>query len=140
MQSVHLRLLPALPAIWQNDKLAADWAQIWQLRRVVTSAIELKRADKTIGSSLQAHPHLYITVPLAQQLDWAELCITSSAALHESAPPPNAFMLPDVLGIGVVVQMANGEKCERCWKVLPEVSNCLCQRCANVVGDQQVPA
>ena len=56
-----------------------------------------------------------------KSVDFADLCITSGMQLTADPEPPEAFRLPDVPGIGVVFEPAIGEKCERCWKVLPDV-------------------
>jgi isoleucyl-tRNA synthetase len=53
--------------------------------------------------------------------DFADLCITSDLHLTAKAPPDGAFTLADVPGIAVVFAMAEGEKCQRCWKILPDV-------------------
>jgi isoleucyl-tRNA synthetase len=140
--SVHLRLFPAVPAAWRDEALAAKWERIRALRRVVTGALELERADKRIGASLQAHPAVYADdahVEAFQGIDLAEIAITSAATLQTGAPPAGAFTLPDVPEVGVVVALARGEKCERCWRVLPEVGSRadhpgLCGRCADAVG------
>ena len=77
-------------------------------------------------------------------VDLAELCITSAATVRAGTPPESAFALPDVPGIGVVVGPAAGERCERCWRVLPEVGHVaghdeLCQRCAEVIDRGALP-
>ncbi|MBV8060431.1 MAG: isoleucine--tRNA ligase [Alphaproteobacteria bacterium] len=139
--SIHLHDFLPVPAQWQNDALAAKWQQLRDLRRVVTGAIEVERNTKKIGSSLQAHPVLYLTDEqnkLLSGIDFAELCIASSLTLTVGAVPANAFTLPDVTGVGVVVELAKGDKCERCWQVLPEVGHHadhpgLCHRCHDVV-------
>jgi isoleucyl-tRNA synthetase len=139
-ESVHLRLFPAIPSAWRDEALGQRWNRLRDLRRVVTGAIELERAAKKIGSSLQAHPTVYAPAAYAEALaglDLAELAITSSAELRVEAVPAGAFTLPDVADVGVVIGLAEGEKCERCWRVLPEVkkpaSNHLCERCTGVV-------
>jgi CheY-like chemotaxis protein len=71
-------------------------------------------------------------------VDLAELCITSAGTVEAAAPPTGSFMLADVADIGVVVSAAPGERCERCWRVLPEVGHVpghddLCRRCAEVI-------
>jgi len=140
-ESVHLRLLPTPPKSWRDDALAQRWNRLRDLRRVVTGAIEIERAAKRIGSSLQAHPTVYAPADYAQAvdgLDLAELAITSTATLRVEAPPPGAYSLPDLPEIGVVVAPAAGEKCERCWRVLVEVGHHgragLCERCADALG------
>jgi isoleucyl-tRNA synthetase len=142
--SVHLRLFPELPAAWRDETLAAKWGRIRDLRRVVTGALELQRADKRLGSSLQAHPQVYANgayVEAFDGIDLAEISITSAATLRHGAPPAGAFTLPDVPDVGVVIEMAAGEKCERCWRVLPDVGGDpahpgVCGRCADAVGER----
>ena len=137
---MHLRTFPNIPASWRNEALGERWNRLRDLRRVVTGAIELERAAKRIGSSLQAHPTVYAPAAYAQAidgLDLAELSITSSATLKVAGIPAGAFTLPDVADVGVVVGQADGEKCERCWRVLPEVARHdahLCDRCSEVVA------
>jgi isoleucyl-tRNA synthetase len=139
--SVHLQLFPTVPSGWRDPELAARWDKIRDLRRVVTGAIELERAQKRIGSSLQAEAEIFAdadTVAALDGVDLAEICITSGGTLHAGAPPDGAFTLPDVTGIAVRIAVAAGEKCQRCWKVLPEVGTVpdhpeLCIRCADAV-------
>ncbi|WP_207458000.1 isoleucine--tRNA ligase [Azospirillum sp. SYSU D00513] len=140
-ESVHLRLFPEIPAEWRDDALAAKWEKIRDVRRVVTGALELERANKRIGSSLQAEPTVHVdeeTRTLLAGVDFADVCITSQIEVVASPAPDGAFTLPDVAGIAVAPGLADGEKCERCWKVLPEVTTVpehptLCQRCADTV-------
>jgi len=111
------------------------------LRRVVTGALELERGAKRLGSSLQAAVELFVPerfVDLVRNVDIAELCITSAGTVRPGPVPDDAFMLPDVGDIGVRVSAASGDRCERCWRVLPEVGQVpghadLCRRCTAVV-------
>lgn len=126
VKSVHLTTFPTIPASWKNEALATKWDKIRDVRRVVLGALEPKRADKTIGSSLEAHPHIYIDASVSEILkgvDMAEICITSQATLSVSNAPANSFSLGDVAGVAVIFAMAEGQKCERCWKILPEVGS-----------------
>ena len=139
--SVHLRTFAEAEATWRDDALAAKWETVRRLRRVVTGALEMERAGKRIGSSLQAAPVVYAdasTIAAMKGLDLTEIGITSAATLIEGPPPASAFTLDDVPGIGVVPALADGGKCERCWRVLPEVGAHipadLCRRCADVVA------
>ena len=141
--SVHLRTYPDTPAAWRDDALAAKWARLRDLRRVVTGALELARADKKIGASLQAHPVVHLSAEqraLLDGLDLSEIAITSDVTLSDAAAPAGAFTLADVAGVAVEVRLAEGGKCERCWQVLPEVGAhkdhaTLCNRCAEAVGE-----
>jgi isoleucyl-tRNA synthetase len=143
VESVHLRLFPELPTEWRNEALAQKWDKIRDLRRVVTGALELARADKKIGASLQAHPQVHAAAEYATALagiDLAEIAITSAVDLLPAPAPAGAFTLPDVPDVGVVVALAEGDKCQRCWRVLPEVGHHaehpgLCDRCADAVGN-----
>jgi isoleucyl-tRNA synthetase len=120
-QSVHREQFPEVPAVWRNEALAAKWEQLRRVRSVVTGAIEIARADKQIGSSLEAAPRVYIgNAALGEALagiDFAEICITSDIALVASAEAPaDAFRLQEVSGVAVVVERAQGIKCARSWK------------------------
>jgi len=134
------RRRPEVDPNWCDDALAAKWEKIRRLRRVVTGALEIERAEKRIGSSLQAAPEVYAdddTVAAMAGVDLAEISITSAASLIAGAPPAGAFSLDDVPGIGVVPKEAEGEKCARCWQFLPDVGNHghdqICSRCAAAV-------
>jgi isoleucyl-tRNA synthetase len=141
-ESVHLRVYPETPAAWRDDALAARWDKIRDIRRVVTGALERARADKKIGSGLQAVPVVHLTPERRAELDGidlAEIAITSGVTLMDGAAPDGAFTLPEVGGVSVVVNLAEGEKCERCWQVLEEVGEnaqhpTLCHRCSDAVG------
>jgi isoleucyl-tRNA synthetase len=126
--SVHLTLFPQGLEDFRDDALAAKWETIRAVRRVVTGALEVERAAKLIGSSLEASPVIYLPREDMSDLfdvDWAEVCITSSAEVVVLNPgedaPPAAFKLQDAIGIGVVVEKAQGTKCARSWKILPTV-------------------
>jgi isoleucyl-tRNA synthetase len=125
--SVHLESFPAVPASWRDDALAEKWRELRNLRRVVTGALELERAAKRIGSSLEAAPIVYVADPelfgTATEIDLAELCITSGAVLVEGEGPPLAFRLADVPGVAVEPRLAEGKKCARSWKISPAVGS-----------------
>ncbi len=140
--SVHLQDFPTLPAEWHDAALATRWAGIRDIRRVLTGALERARAEGTIGSSLQAAPVLHLAADKAGLLPaagWAELAIVSDLALSTAPAPEGAFALPEVEGVAVAFAKAEGTKCARCWKVLPEVDADpahpgLCRRCADAVA------
>ncbi len=123
--SVHLQQFPNVPADWRDEGLAARWKTIRQVRRVVTGALEIERRDKRIGSSLEAAPAIHIAdadlFDAVKDVDWAEVAISSQASIHHGAAPDGAFHLDDVHGVGVVPGKAEGRKCARSWKILPEV-------------------
>ena len=125
--SVHLQQFVEMDAVWQDDALAAKWDNIRKVRRVVTGALEIERREKRIGSSLEAAPVVHIgDADLMAALDgqnMADICITSQIELTDNAAPSDAFTLEEVAGVAVVPKMAEGKKCQRSWKILPEVGS-----------------
>ena len=141
-QSIHLQDIPETPSQWRDDALAAKWEGIRAARRVVTGALEVQRTAKVIGASLEAAPvvHVADTAILAalKSVEFADLCITSGLSLTPDDTPEEAFRLPEVPGVGVVFELAEGQKCQRCWRVLPDVGSHKhpgpCARCDTVLG------
>ncbi|MGE3914445.1 MAG: isoleucine--tRNA ligase [Hyphomicrobiaceae bacterium] len=127
-RSIHLETFHEVPAGWRDDALAAKWETVKRIRSVVTGALEIERAAKRIGSSLEAAP----LVCLAEQklmealdgIDLAEICITSGIGISlDATPPAEAFTLPEVSGVAVVSQRAAGTKCARSWRYTIDVGN-----------------
>jgi len=121
--SVHVQEYPVIPENWLDADLGERWRGIREQRRVITTELESLRKLGRLKSSLQGALTLTAaetaTLPLA---DWAELAIVSAATEGDS----------------LAVELAAGEKCERCWKILPEVGSVaahptLCVRCADAV-------
>jgi isoleucyl-tRNA synthetase len=134
--SVHLVDMPETPAEWRDEALAAKWATVRRVRRVVTGALEIQRTDKVIGASLEAAPVVHVdaaTAAILKTIAFDDLCITSAIDVSTDPSPAEAFRLPEVDGVGVVFEMAEGEKCQRCWKILPDVGTHahagVCHRC-----------
>jgi isoleucyl-tRNA synthetase len=119
--SVHLQTFPTLPDDWRNEALAEKWRKVRLVRRAVTGALEIERAAKRIGSSLEADPHVYVAdadlFAAIVDIDLAEVCITSGATLVLGEGPPEAFRSPDVAGVAIVPNLAEGRKCARSWKI-----------------------
>ena len=124
-KSVHLEVFHDVPAEWRDDALADKWRKVRELRRVITGALEIERAQKRIGSSLEAHPIVHVSnealFEAAADIDLPEVCITSAATLVQGEGPANAFRLPDVAGVAVVPNLAEGRKCARSWKILTTI-------------------
>jgi len=125
--SVHLEPFPHLPAAWRDDALAEKWRKVRLVRRVVTGAIEVERAAKRIGASLEAAPVIYVSDPdlldALNNVDMAEVAITSAASVISGEGPKQAFQLDDVPGVAVEPRRAEGRKCARSWKILPTVGS-----------------
>jgi isoleucyl-tRNA synthetase len=125
--SVHLEHFPEVSQTWRNDDLAEEWEQIKRVRRVVTGALEIERANKRIGSALEAAPQVFIEddqlMPALEGIDFAEVCITSGIELMEGPAPEGAFTLPDVPGVAVVPRKATGTRCARSWRYTDDVGS-----------------
>ena len=126
--SVHLQLWPTIPAAWRDDALGEKLGKIREIRGGVTTELEALRTAKVIGASLQAAVTLEDTAAaLITQAQWEEVLIVSQVTV----------------GFATKVEKAPGHKCDRCWKVLPEVGlsaahPTLCRRCEAVVGEAVV--
>ena len=135
--SVHLVDIPETPADWLDEPLAAKWGKVRQARRVVTAALEVQRTDKVIGASLEAAPVVHVRdadmLEALKSVTFEDICITSDLSLTGDPMPSEAFRLPEIEGVGMVFEKADGEKCGRCWKVLPDVGkhnhSATCKRC-----------
>jgi len=123
--SVHLRLFPQVPQEWRDTALGERWSKIRTVRRVITGALEIERKEKRIGSSLEAAPRIFIADAdlhkAAEGQDWAEIAITSGATISAGEAPEGAFRLDEVPGVAVIPALAEGQRCARSWKILPEV-------------------
>jgi len=134
--SVHLQDFPATPEDWLNPALAEKWQTIRTVRRVVTGALEVQRTAKVIGASLEAHPTVFVEPDVARVLEtvsFEDLCITSGITVSSDRAPQDAFRLEGESGIAASFMRAEGEKCQRCWKILPDVGSHshpgVCARC-----------
>ncbi|HEY8615670.1 isoleucine--tRNA ligase [Phenylobacterium sp.] len=119
------RVIPQTPAEWRNDAEAARWAKVQQVTSVVTGALEVERREKRLGAALEAAPRVHVAdaglLSAFEGLDPAEVFRTSQATLVAGDGPEGAFRLPDVAGVAVEPIRADGRKCARSWKILPEV-------------------
>ena len=124
--SVHLGDFPPTPGMWQDAALAEKWSAIRAARRVVTAALEIQRSEKVIGASLEAAPKVFVKdkkmKDILTSVPFEDICITSSISVEVAEAPSDAFMLEGAdQSIAVVFAKADGDKCQRCWKILPDV-------------------
>ncbi|PPQ36001.1 Isoleucyl-tRNA synthetase [Rhodoblastus acidophilus] len=123
--SVHLTTFPQGLESGRDEALATKWKAVRRIRAVVTGALEIERANKTIGASLEAAPQVFIADEALRAalegVNFADVCITSSIEIVAGAAPENAFTLPETPGVGVVSRRAEGKKCARSWRISPEV-------------------
>ncbi|MDA0851196.1 MAG: isoleucine--tRNA ligase [Proteobacteria bacterium] len=124
--SVHLGDFPPTPGMWQDAALAEKWSTIRAARRVVTAALEIQRSEKVIGASLEAAPKVFVKdqkmKDILTSVPFEDICITSSISVEVAQAPSDAFTLEGTdQSIAVVFAKADGDKCQRCWKILPDV-------------------
>ena len=139
VESIHLEDFSKAPEAWGSNLETEKWERIKDVRKVVTGAIELERKAKKIGSSLEVSPIVYLDKEnylACSDVDMEDICITSGITIINGDPPSDSFYLEEINGVGVLIKLAEGEKCERCWKILKEVvrPKSICYRCAEVVS------
>ena len=122
----------------KNDAINKKWKIIKEVRKVITGALEIKRADKIIRSSLEASIDVYLESKIflkLRDLNIKEIAITSSANIIESENHKDGFSIDEIVGVSIEVKKASGNKCARCWQVLDEVKNIgeICLRCKDAV-------
>ncbi|PLR87543.1 isoleucine--tRNA ligase [Bacillus sp. V33-4] len=143
-KSVQLTDMPQYRELPNAKELEEKWTAFMKLRNDVLKALEEARNEKVIGKSLTAKVTLFVrnrTEALLDSIDenLEQLFIVSSfevAGSYEEAPE-HALKLENA---AIVVSKAEGETCERCWVVTPEVGQVpehptLCPRCAAVVEE-----
>jgi len=116
--SIHESLFPIIPQSWEDNKLKKKWQDLYQIKQVVNIAIEEKRTNKEIGSSLEADILIYANekeFSLLEELDLEEYFITSKAKKIKDENNK----------LKIIVKKASGSKCLRCWKILENK----CVRC-----------
>ena len=125
--SVHLEDFGHMGEICLNPALAEKWGKVLEVRKAVLAALEVERAEKRIGSAMEAA--IIITAPAdlvaaCEGLDMAEVCIVSTASLTEGE------------ALGVQISLAQGQKCQRCWNMRTLVTGReVCVRCADVLDE-----
>ena len=142
-ESVLLNLMPEVNAEYAFDELYEKWNRLFDLRDDVMKALEIARADKLIGKSLDAKVTVYAvddeTYALldAFKSELATVYIVSDVELVKGAPAEGAFT-ETASGIGVLVSVAEGEKCDRCWMHSKEGEKTedgfICSRCLAVIN------
>ena len=125
--SIHEEQFPSLPSQWKNKDIFQKWQKLFEIKQQANVAIEEKRANKELGSSLEAHIKIYTNkeqFDLLKDLDLAEYFITSKAEVFKVNGDEKK----------IVVSKAEGKKCPRCWKILQTK----CIRCDDILSGTNV--
>jgi isoleucyl-tRNA synthetase len=143
--SVHLTLLPAVNSRWKDESLAQSWEKILQVRAEVTKALEEARSQKRIGHPLDAavtisaKKDVYdVLKPYAEDLRF--IFIVSKVALLKDETLDDSFKSENVTGLFIRIEVAAGEKCERCWVHETSVGSnkehpSICERCQKALAE-----
>ena len=111
-ESIHATSYPIIPQKWKNDKLNEKWKDLFQIKQEVNIAIEEKRSNKEIGSSLEADVLIHINekeLKLLEGLDLEEYFITSRVKIIQNKVNEK---------VKIEVKKSTGIKCTHCWKIL----------------------
>lgn len=116
---------------WDNKEIAEKWEKIIKVKNIVAKDLELARAEKTIGNSLDAKVTIYAEGEEYKFLKENEeliklVLIVSGLEIQENNRKQEEKL-------GVKVEHATGEKCERCWMYNDHIEDGLCQRCKEVL-------
>lgn len=140
-ESIFLNDMPVKSNITVSDEFITKWELIAKIREDAKKALEIKRAEKVIGASLEADLHIYVdddkfdaVSAIADELP--ALLIVSRAEVLKGSE--NGEYRGDAEGISFTVDKASGNKCERCWSYSDSVGKfedhpTLCERCRNTI-------
>ena len=141
-KSVFLNDLPAYNEAWSFAEIEESWGKLFDLRDDVMKALEIARAEKLIGKSLDAAVTVYTKDETVQKLlasfadELSTVFIVSLAKVSSEDAPEGAFTETES-GIAVKVEVAAGERCDRCWmhtdNAISDGEGVLCPRCAKIV-------
>ena len=123
-ESIHENHFVKIPKNWQNEKLNEKWSRLFKIKQEANIAIEEKRSNKEIGSSLEAEIKLIVDTKnfeLLEGVDLAEYFITSKAEIIKEENQKE---------IKIEVKKITGIKCSRCWKILENK----CLRCEKAIS------
>ena len=131
VESPMLADYPVLNDEWDNKEIAEKWEKIIKVKNIVAKDLELARAEKTIGNSLDAKVTLYAEGEEYKFLKENEeliklVLIVSGLEIQENNRKQEEKL-------GVKVEHATGEKCERCWMYNDHLEDGLCPRCKEVL-------
>jgi isoleucyl-tRNA synthetase len=136
--SIHTEVFLKPEPRWSDPELFERINKVREIRKSVTIALEIARENKLIGSSLQGNVILFDhdnIVPIKSIEFWKEIAITSDFRIENTAIPGDALISDDMKSIGVIVEVAEGKKCERCWKISTSTDD-LCERCRKVLAQE----
>ena len=135
--SIHLEDFMFVDQKFENIDLNDKWIAIKNIRKVITGALEKKRAEKVIGSSLEAHIKVFVTDELKRDIvdvNLDEISITSSFEILPFDDKTIAYAIEDIKDVRVAVEKVEANKCQRCWKYVKNITEKnICNRCEKTI-------
>ena len=135
--SIHLEDFLITKVEFKNENINTKWNIIKNIRKVITGALEKKRADKIIGSSLETHIKIYVNEDIKNKIEdiaFDEIAITSSFEIMKIHNENSFFSLKEIEDVEIEVIKVNGLKCNRCWKYKDRLNNNdICDRCKDAI-------
>jgi len=143
-ESVFLEPFPEMEENMINDNLESRWLTIGSVRDDVNKAIEIKRAEKILGNSLEANVTIHAAGEIFDLLstykdDLPAILIVSDASLAKLDDAPEEAFTGEVENVRVMVRRSGGLKCQRCWNWRQDVpagerEEPICGRCRQVLA------
>jgi isoleucyl-tRNA synthetase len=141
-ESVFLAQFPEFHEKYYDQDLEKRWHELFLLRNEVNKALEIRRAEKFIGNSLEAKiilslPAKHIDI-LSKYQDFLPIFFIVSAVEISDLPRANSYKSAEIEGLEITVERAPGAKCQRCWNWSEFVGTFdnapeICERCHKVI-------
>ena len=141
--SCHLLKKIDISDKWNNEELDKKWSKILEIKTAFTYAVEQKRSQKLVRSSLEANATVYFKEEdykkIAESEDLSEILISSDVKISDTFDDNFLFNSEDK-NIGIKISNEGGEKCPRCWKIFKknEMNRDLCIRCFKVINESKL--
>ncbi len=142
--SVFLADFPEVEPEYIDRGLEERWERLLKIRDEVNKALEIKRQERFLGNSLEAKVILYVNEENYNALEgYKELLptifiVSTIELLRDTVTPQEAYKSQEINGLALLVQRADGKRCERCWNRSESVGRFadapeICERCYKVI-------
>ena len=133
-ESVMLESYPEVNPQYEDEELTLKWAKLIKVKEEVAKKLEVARANKEIGLSQEAQVTLFAEGDELEFLTGKEALLKEILMVSGVKVCENRRNEDAEVAIGVKVERAEGEKCERCWMYSTTVGESaehptLCERC-----------
>jgi isoleucyl-tRNA synthetase len=149
-ESVFLSDFPEVDKKYLDNEFEKKWDDLFVLRDEVNKALEIKRAERFIGNSLEAKVILYLPESkdpepeavqgelITRYKDFLPTFFIVSAVEITDTRPEVSYKSTEIEGLEIKVERASGGKCQRCWNWGESVGRFadapeICERCYKVI-------